>query len=301
MLNVEMIRYQVLLGEYFSEVVSLVGRMQIGSCSTIVEDNGIKYIQFENLKKYEQKITHCFSTRIGGVSTGECSTLNLGFNRKDTRENVLENYHRLCRVIGVDPKNLVLSNQVHDNRVRIVNEDDRGKGIFIESDIKGYDGLVTNKPGVALVTFYADCVPLYFYDPEKNVIALSHSGWRGTVKRIAVETVRVMADSFGCAPQKLEVVIGPSIGKCCFEVGVEVVEAFEREQLLEEGFVSPSVSGRWHLDLQGIIKRMLEASGVRAEAICTSGICTKCNGDLLYSHRGHGGKTGSLAAIMQLR
>ncbi|MCR4434338.1 MAG: peptidoglycan editing factor PgeF [Clostridiales bacterium] len=266
-----------------------------------INHNGVEYIQFKNLKKYDNAITHCFTTRKGGVSSGECESLNLGFSRKDSRDNVMENFKRVAKAISVDCRNMVFANQVHDNKIKEVGEGDRGKGITEESDIIGYDGLVTNQREVALVTFYADCVPVFFYDPEKNVIAVSHSGWRGTVKKISAQTVNKMQNAYGCRAENIEAAIGPSIGRCCFEVGEEVYREFVDKMGWSDKFCKKTGTSKWHIDLQEIIKKTLTECGVREENICMCNICTRCNRDVFFSHRGDHGKTGSMAAIIQLR
>jgi YfiH family protein len=266
-----------------------------------VNNNGVKYVQFENFLKHKDILTHCFTTRIGGVSANEYSTLNLGFNKMDNRENVLENYKRVAHCIGIEIKDMVLSNQIHDNKVRTIDESDRGKGIIRESDIIGYDGLITNIPGVAIVTFYADCVPVFFFDPNKRVISISHSGWRGTMKEIVSETVSKMNTEYGSNPEDLEVVIGPSIGKCCFEVGEDVVTEFSENLRWSRKFCDRAEkANKWLINLQGIIEQSLMNSKVKKKKIFISNICTKCNKDVFFSHRGDAGKTGSMAGIMQL-
>lgn len=261
----------------------------------------VKYIQFYNIKKHEDFVTHGFTTRIGGVSRGECESLNLGFNRNDPKENVEENYRRIADALGIECENMVLSRQVHDNKIREVTTEDRGKGIFLENDLAGFDALMTDVPEVALVTFYADCVPVFFLDPVKKVIALAHSGWRGTVKEIGAETVRRMEERYGSRPEELEVAIGPSIGSCCFEVGEEVYDEFIKNLEWSEKYCKKTKENKWHIHLQDIIKQSLLHAGVGREKIVSSGICTKCNKAVFFSHRGDQGKTGSLAAIMQLR
>jgi polyphenol oxidase len=265
-----------------------------------IKKNTLEYIQFPNLTKYSNILTHCFTTRRGGVSSGECNSLNLGFNKNDLRENVLNNYKIMSKAIEVDYKNMVFSNQVHDNKIKTINEKDRGKGIIIKNDIIGYDGLMTNVEKVAIVTFYADCVPVFFFDPIKRVIAISHSGWRGTMKEISGETIIKMVNEFGCKAGDIETAIGPSIGKCCFEVGDEVYIEFTDKLKWSKDYCEKSDIGKWHFDLQGIIKQTLINSGVSEEKICTAGICTKCNKDVFFSYRGDNGKTGSLAAIIYL-
>lgn len=267
---------------------------------TYIEKNGVEYIQFNNLNKYSDTLVHCFTTRRGGVSEGEYESLNMAFNKKDKRENVEENYRRIAKALGIDTENMVLSNQVHDNKIRIVSEIDRGKGIYRESDIIGIDGLITNNAEVALVTFYADCVPVFLFDPVKRVIALAHSGWRSTLKNISREAVIKMKNEFGCQPSDIEAAIGPSIGQCCFEVGEEVYEEFINTFPWCKTFCK-KIKEKWFIDLQSIIKTSLKSEGLEENKILIAGICTKCNNDVFFSHRGDNGKTGTLTAIMQLK
>jgi len=262
--------------------------------------NGVDFLQFENLKKYDNILKHCFSTRKGGVSTGVYQSLNLSLNRNDKRENVIENYKLLTGALGIDFENLVLSNQIHDNKVKVVEEKDRGKGIICDSDIIGYDGLVTNKRGVALVTFYADCVPIFFFDPKEKVAAVSHSGWKSTLKGIARETIQIIINEFSSKPEDIEVVVGPSIMKCCFEVGNEVYEEFSKKYENIDLFAYRISNEKWKLDLHGMIKYDILSEGILEDNILLSGVCTKCNNDIFFSHRGDNGKTGTLAAIMQI-
>ncbi len=274
---------------------------KFNSLGTInVKRNRLEYLQFNSLKEYSHCITHCFTTRKGGVSSGECSSLNLGFSRNDSKKNVEENIKIICDAMNIKIENLVFSNQVHSNKIRVVNEKDRGKGIVKESDIIGYDGLVTNKKDVALATFYADCVPVFFFDPINVVIALAHSGWRGTLMEIAGETVKTMVSVYGCNPVDIKTVIGPSIGQCCFEVGNEVKEEFISKLSWSSIYCKSSEGGKSNINLQGIICRTLLNTGLKRENIYISDICTKCNNDIFFSHRGDKGKTGSLAAIMQI-
>lgn len=265
-----------------------------------MEKNGVEFLQFSNLKAYDGMITHCFTTRHGGVSTGECASLNLGLNRNDRRENVLENFNRICGALDIDSRNLVLTSQVHDNKVMTVDEGDRGKGLHKESDIKNCDGLLTNRRQVALAAFFADCVPVFLFDREKHVIGVVHSGWRGTVKEIAAEAVRKMGEAYGSKPADIMAAIGPSIGKCCFEVGNEVYSEFINKFGWSGEFCEKGPADKWYIDLAGIIKRMLTDCGLKEESVCVANICTKCRRDVFFSHRGDKGRTGNLAAIIQL-
>ena len=275
-------------------------KVKIGKGATLVTAEELKYLEFDCFKKYENRLLHFFSTRIGGVSTGECNTLNLGFNRNDSVENVKENYLRLCKAVGIEPHSLVMANQVHETLVRTVNEKDRGKGFLKESDIRGVDGLLTQTPGVTMVTFHADCVPVYLYETGINAAALLHSGWRGTLKNITSQAVDEMSELRGFRTKNLVAAIGPSIRLCCFEVGEEVYKLFW-EKYPKHEFYRPMSNGKWKIDLQGIIKAVLKQKGLLEENIHDSEICTKCRKDLFYSYRGDLGMTGSLAAFMQLK
>lgn len=260
----------------------------------------LKYITFPKLSA-SGAVRHAFSTRLGGVSTGDCSTMNLSFNRGEPRENVLENYRILCGAVGIDTAHLVLSHQTHTNNVICVTREDCGTGVTKPS-FCDVDGLITNQTGVALVTQYADCTPLLFCDPVKKVIATSHAGWRGTVKLIGKVTVEKMANEFGCNPKDIIAGIGPCIGKCCYEVDDPVYSEFLKIPFLNlDKIITPKGSGKYMLDLVEANRQILIDSGIKSENIDLSDICTCCNADELHSHRATHGKRGNLAAIIELK
>ncbi len=243
-------------------------------------------------------VTHCFTTRLGGVSSGECRSLNLGFNRNDSEENVIKNYKIITNRIDVEYEKLVFSNQVHEDKIEIVSTDDMGQGL---GHLKGVDGLITNQPGIPLITFYADCVPLFFLDPIKKVIGLVHSGWRGTVKKIGEKTIEKMNNEYGCRPQNILVAIGPSIGKCHFEVDQPVIEEFIKsygEQALK--FIKKKKNDKYYIDLWQLNILQFLNKGITEQNITLAKECTYCHKHMYFSHRGDKGKTGSLASIMQL-
>ena len=149
-----------------------------GSGTTeLKEENHVPYIQFKNLSA-TGIVKHGFSTRKGGVSTGIFSSMNLNFKRGDDPDAVLENYRRMAAALNMRVEDMVLSDQTHTTNVRVITEEDRGKGILRPQDYSDVDGMITNVPGIVLVTSYADCVPLYFVDPVRKAIGLSHSGWK---------------------------------------------------------------------------------------------------------------------------
>ena len=164
-------------------------RVNDNQTTVIRNESTVPFIAFKALES-TQLVKHGFSTRLGGVSEGFLSTLNLGFGRGESDENVMENLKRICKSIGFDYRRLVTTNQTHTTNIRVVTEEDAGKGIVIPRDYSDIDGLITNVVNLPLITYYADCVPLYFLDPVNKAIGLSHSGWRGTVGKIGAKTAR---------------------------------------------------------------------------------------------------------------
>ena len=243
-----------------------------------------------------------FSTKMGGVSEGKYATMNFTYTRGDNPEHVTENYRRMAKALSVDVEKMVLSYQTHATNVRLVTEADAGKGIFKEREYKDVDGLITNVPGITLVTFYADCVPLYFLDPVHKAIGLSHSGWRGTVNRMGEETVNRMGEAFHSRAEDIIACIGPSICKNCYEVGVEVIQEFQKgfhEKYWEEIY-TPKENGKYWLDLWKANEIILLEAGIRKENLGITDICTHCNSDYLFSHRTTGNERGNLAAFLSL-
>jgi YfiH family protein len=265
----------------------------------------VPYLSFPALSSIPF-IKHGFSTRIGGVSEGMFSSMNLGRGNgpvKDEKEKVLENYRRISRSIGIDVKSIVISQQIHKSNIRVVTKEDRGKGLFIPRDFEEIDGMITNEPGITLVTKYADCVPLYFVDEKKKAIGLTHSGWRGTVAEIGRCTVEELHRQYGSEPEDIIAVIGPSICRECFEIGEDVAIEFEKAfpeaydlKILEKiGDSSKYLCDLWAANHQVLIK-----AGLLEKNIHISSVCTCCNADILFSHRKTAGKRGSLAAFLAI-
>lgn len=263
---------------------------------TLKTHGGLKYYQIDEFEN-TGLVKHCFSTRCGGVSKNEFESMNLRMHCDDKRENVLKNYEIICDEIDVNFKNLVFSNQVHCDTIMSVDKNDIGNGITKPQKWEGADGLITNVPGVPLAVFAADCVPVFFLDPEKRVIAMVHSGWKGTVLRIGAKCVEKMIKEFSCRAENVLAAIGPSIGVCHFEVGDDVAEIFREnfgDTVLEK-------HEKWHVNMQKAIELQLMKKGVQAENIIKADICTYCNSELLFSHRKTAGKRGVMAGIMELR
>lgn len=248
-------------------------------------------------------VHHGFSTRLGGVSQGCYASMNLSFTRGDDEAAVRENYHRIAKSIGVKCENMVLSQQTHTTNVRVVTEKDKGKGIVKPLDYTDVDGMVTNIHGICLVTFYADCVPLYFVDPVQKAIGLSHSGWRGTVGKIGKETIRKMEEQYGSDPKDILAAVGPSICKDCYEVSEDVILEFQKnfkERYWKDLFYRKE-NGKYQLDLWKANEIIFKESGILPEHIAVTNVCTHCNSEILYSHRTSGDRRGNLAAFLALK
>lgn len=268
----------------------------------VIEKSRVPYLSFPILEQ-TGLVKHAFSTRLGGVSKGDFSSLNFSFTRGDDREAVLENYQRMADTLGVDRSRMVLTFQTHTTNVRRVTEADAGKGVVRERDYRDVDGLITDVPGITLVTFFADCVPLYFLDPVHKAIGLSHSGWRGTVNRMGNATVKAMEREFGSRPEDLLTCIGPSICRDCYEVGEEVAGEFKNafDKKHWSRILSEKPDGKYLLDLWAANKIVLLEAGVPENHISVTNICTFCNPQLLYSHRRSGERRGNLCAFLSLK
>ncbi|MCL2525465.1 MAG: peptidoglycan editing factor PgeF [Coriobacteriia bacterium] len=266
--------------------------------------NRITYFSFENLSQGTagEHVHHAFSTRLGGVSSGPWSSMNLSGLLGDDPAAVEENFRRFS-TLGFPLESMVFSQQTHQCKVLAVGAADRGKGTLRQRDYKGIDGLVTNEPDVVLATFYADCVPLYFVDPVMHAIGLSHAGWRGTVGEIGARTLQSLVENYGSDPHDVLVGIGPSICKECFEVSFDVADAFKSELPWSKDFIAehPTKIEKSFIDLQGINRQSLIRAGIPAENIELPGICTACNPELFFSHRATGLPRGSLAAFLSLK
>ena len=259
------------------------------------------YLTYNSLSEINF-INHAFSTRLGGVSVGEFTSMNLAFNRGDKPENVTENYKRICGSAGFDFESLTASAQDHNTYVRAVTAENKGTGIYKPRDMESVDALITNEKGLTLVTYYADCTPLFFVDTKNKAIGLAHAGWRGTVGRIGEKVVKKMTELYNTDPSDIVSAIGPAISVCCYEVDKPCADNFiNLEGLDSSKFVFPMENGKYMIDLLETNRQILVASGVKTENITVSDICTNCNSELLWSHRATNGHRGTMSAFMCLK
>lgn len=276
-----------------------VKRKRNGEVLTFHGEKAAPYFTFPAFSEIPG-IVHGFSTRLGGVSKEHFSSMNLSFSRGDDPENVRENFLRISNSIGFSPENMVFSMQTHTTNVLRVGRTDRGRGFFCPVGYDDVDGLVTNEPDVILTTFYADCVPLFLVDPVKRAVGLSHSGWRGTVGKMGLATVKMMEEEFGSEPSDILAAIGPSICQECYEVSEDVILEFQKnfkKELWPKLFYQKE-NGRYQLNLWEANREVFVESGIRPEHITVTDVCTACNPGILYSHRASKGMRGSLAGFL---
>lgn len=262
----------------------------------------LEYLTFPLLEQTGM-VRHLFTTRLGGVSKGIYNSMNLSYTRGDEKAAVDENFRRIAEALHCGLGDIVCSDQTHTVNLRVVGIKDGGKGILKPRDYTDIDGLLTDERGVVLATFYADCVPLYFVDTKRRVIALAHSGWRGTVARMGRCVVEKMREVYGTDPADITAAVGPSICQSCYEVSEDVAEAFVQEFskagqadeiLLGKG------SGKYQLDLWRANEIILQEAGIPGEQIQVTDLCTCHNSEYLFSHRASQGKRGNLGAFLEL-
>jgi purine-nucleoside/S-methyl-5'-thioadenosine phosphorylase / adenosine deaminase len=203
--------------------------------------------------------------------------------------------------IGFGPETIAGLRQVHGSSVCFVTAADAGRGATPGSPpATSADALITREPSVTLMTLHADCLPILVVDPDLPAVAAIHSGWRGTVEDVAGSTVMAMQTNFGSDPSRLVAFLGPSIGSCCYSVGEEVADAWTNRNGHQSSQALVSREGSWILDLRVANTQLLIAAGLREANIEISDICTKCNGEHWFSHRGQGPDTGRFAAFIAI-
>ena len=266
-----------------------------------LENRDIPFYVFSNLK-CTGSIKHFVTTRSGGVSEEPFSSLNLGYGTDDFTIHVLENRHRMAQAMDIPLDYFVMANQVHGTHVEVVTKKMRSCGaLYRDNSLLATDAMITNVPEVCLFVMGADCVPILFFDPVRKVIGAAHAGWRGTVKKIAVETTRKMNEVFHCNMDDILVGIGPSIGPCCYEVGTEVIQIVQQAFINSQNLIIQEETGRNPIfNLWEANKQQLIEAGVKETNIETAQICTKCHSDEFYSSRASNGNTGRFGAGIML-
>ena len=266
-----------------------------------IKKDNIEYLQFRKLLEYPE-IKHAYSLGINrDYRTAKADKKALDIEKHN---QAIENYKDLCNAISTNSNNLVKANQEHTDRVKIVEEKiNKNSPDFNLEKYNQTDGLITNKNNIILSTTNADCILLLFYDPKTKTIANIHSGWKGTIKRIAEKTVEKMNQEFNSNPKDMICCICPSIRKCHFEVERDVMEKFKKEfyEFESTEFIEEKIPNqKWNIDTVYINKKMLEKKGLKPENIIDSKLCSMCNSNLIHSYRTEKEGYGLSTAIIEI-
>ena len=248
-------------------------------------------------------ISHFITTRHGGVSVGTFASMNPGLYSADEPSAVRKNLEILAEAIELPVENIYMPHQTHQDKIVSIDH------AFLELDkslqqqqLEGVDALVTNLPNVCVAVSTADCVPVLIYAPDQKVVAAIHAGWRGTVLRIAQQTIALLVRAYGCDPKQMVAGIGPSISQKAFEVGEEVVAAFA-----DAGFPMERIlcwnpkTGKGHIDLWEANRLQLLEAGLSSEHVEISGICTYANCEDYFSARRLGIRSGRIVSGLFLK
>ncbi|MGM9760371.1 MAG: peptidoglycan editing factor PgeF [Parabacteroides sp.] len=248
-------------------------------------------------------IFHFVTTRHGGVSEGTFSSFNPSRYTDDNPNHIRQNLSLLAEAIGLPPERIILPHQVHRDKVLTLTDDFFGATPDEQlTRLEGVDALVANVPGWCVAVSTADCVPVLLYAPDKQVVAAVHAGWRGTVQRIVQRCVEKMQERFACDPAEMRAAIGPSIGQAAFEVGEEVVKAFEMAGLDVSRLLRRHPdTGKAHIDLWEANRQQLCEAGLDQTSVEVAGLCTFTHPDDFFSARRLGIRSGRILSGIYLR
>lgn len=275
--------------------------MEVVAIFSLKEKDDIKYYQIEEFLQ-TKLVEHAFSTRLGGVSTGDYSSLNLGLHVADESNKVIENRKLAAALLSGKIQDIVAGEQVHGSSIEVIKKENCGQGALdYETSLPKTDALITKEKNVILSSYYADCTPLFFLAPDIPAIGLAHAGWKGTVNKIGQKTVLEMKKKFDIKIERLLVGIGPHIGSCCYEVGEDVVKQLAKSFSDWQDLVTKQAVNKWKLDLNLANRIQLQAVGVKNKNIISSNLCTSCREDLFYSYRRDNGHTGRMASLIKIR
>jgi hypothetical protein len=259
---------------------------------------GLTFLSFSLLSK-EKEVFHAITTRTGGVSAPPFDSLNLGLKVGDSPERVIKNYQLVSRALAFELNSLVTCQQVHGDKVIEVKKKDEARSSFLPWREKA-DAMVTSIPGLILMVRIADCVPIIFFDPFQKVVGIAHAGWKGTVEKIGVKTVKVFTDQYHSDLADILVGIGPSIGPCCYEITDQVGSLYREGFSCGEGLIEER-DGRSYLNLWEANRRQLLGVGIREENIELADLCTSCHDETFFSHRREKGRTGRFGALIGMK
>lgn len=262
-----------------------------------VKNHSIEYLESPLLSQCDF-LTHAFCTRLGGVSENEYASLNISFKEGDEESKVLQNWNRIAMAFAIPLEQFLVVNQVHGDDALVIPP--YGEFFSTRAELN-HDAIVTNRTNLAVCIKTADCVPVFFVDRVKKIIAVVHAGWRSSALEISAKVIRLLREKYGSAKQDILAAIGPAIGQCCFEVDSTTAGAFFHQKNNEEFLFSCFGTDKWILDLAEANRRQILNCDIPEENIDVADLCTSCRQDLFFSHRGSGGITGRQVNFMMIK
>lgn len=260
----------------------------------------IEYLQFRKLLEYEE-LVHAYTLSKNGFDVGSNDTY------EDSKKRIYDNYEKLAKELQIDINTIIKPYQTHTSMVKCIKEKP-DKITISPKELTNVDGLVTNQKEITFLLSFADCTPIYLYDPVKKVIGDIHSGWKGTLEGIGRVAIRTMIHEYDCNPHDIICCFGPHIKKCHFEVGEEVANAFktkytDMKQIDEIVVYTGEKEGakKYHIDTQKINENIMLEMGLLKENIIDSGICSVCESTYMHSYRAQGKSAGRNTAVLGMK
>lgn len=247
----------------------------------------LEMLEFNNINSF-----HGFTTRSGGASKDGYESLSFGMYATDLIENVQQNFEIFFDSLNIEKNKTVATHQTHSDNIEIIDNVDEFK---IHEDT---DGFITNKKGITLMTFYADCTPLFFCDSTAGIVGIAHSGWKGTELKIGVKMVKMMKEKFGCKLENINVGIGPNISKKAYLVNCDFLNEFSDKEFF--GKYLKKIDGKCYFDMVNSNKDMLLDAGILENNIELSNHCTYLEPELFFSFRRQGVNSGRMAGFIRL-
>jgi len=263
--------------------------MNILNRSALKTKDGLPYFEISKIASMGW-LQHGFLTRQGGVSPPPYHSLNLSEDNGDRLEYVHLNKQRISTTFGFDLNDLILLNQIHQDKILVLKN-----YLFARPSLLEYDAVISNQPNIFLGILTADCVPIFVVDQKRKVIAAVHAGRQGTALHITAKVIEKMKEVFGCSSKDFCIAMGPTIGPCCYEIDKKV---FQPEW---EPFSIAKGIGKWMIDLAQINIAQMKEGGIEEEQISRIDLCTHCHNDLFFSYRKEGqtGRQLSFIGMME--
>ncbi len=265
----------------------------------ICQNSNLTYLQSSLLTK-NGSVQHAFSTRLGGISGGNCSSLNMAFHTEDRSDHVIENRRRFLKNFNIDHKKIVALNQVHGTEIVEAERGNCGEGALPGSTLQDADALITTDPELTLCAYSADCLLIYYAAVDTPLIAIAHAGRQGTLGGMAEKVVEQIGSRYGVQPGQILTFLAPSICKNCYTVDTTLAEEFNHAGWGSSAYIEPAYGGLWNLNLAEINRAQLIRAGLDKDNIDQSSLCTSCRSDLFYSYRRERGKTGRMMGFISM-